>query len=183
MKKSRKSLKRARQTISVDQVISNRILILAVSITVCFLIIFLRLFYLQIVSYNDYTAKREDYTSIKQYTSAPRGQIYDCNICAAIAANPILDGVTLSGGDPLLQPEAMAAFLRLLKERTGQNVWCYTGYTLEECLADPARRECLRWIDTLVDGRYVEALRDLSLDFRGSSNQRIIDVGALHLFG
>ena len=104
-------------------------------------------------------------------------------ICAAIAANPILDGVTLSGGDPLLQPEAMAAFLRLVKERTGQNVWCYTGYTLEECLADPARRECLRWIDTLVDGRYVEALRDLSLDFRGSSNQRIIDVGALHLFG
>ena len=77
-------------------------------------------------------------------------------ICAAIAANPILDGVTLSGGDPLLQPEAMAAFLRLVKERTGQNVWCYTGYTLEECLADPARRECLRWIDTLVDGRYVE---------------------------
>lgn len=104
-------------------------------------------------------------------------------ICAAIAANPILDGVTFSGGDPLLQPEAMAAFLRLVKERTGQNVWCYTGYTLEECLADPARRECLRWIDTLVDGRYVEALRDLSLDFRGSSNQRIIDVGALHLFG
>lgn len=104
-------------------------------------------------------------------------------ICAAIAANPILDGVTLSGGDPLLRPEAMAAFLRLVKERTGQNVWCYTGYTLEECLADPARRECLRWIDTLVDGRYVEALRDLSLDFRGSSNQRIIDVGALHLFG
>ena len=85
--------------------------------------------------------------------------------------------------NPLLQPEAMAAFLRLVKERTGQNVWCYTGYTLEECLADPARRECLRWIDTLVDGRYVEALRDLSLDFRGSSNQRIIDVGALHLFG
>ena len=77
-------------------------------------------------------------------------------ICAAIAANPILDGVTLSGGDPLLRPEAMAAFLRLVKERTGQNVWCYTGYTLEECLADPARRECLRWIDTLVDGRYVE---------------------------
>ena len=91
--------------------------------------------------------------------------------------------VERAGGDPLLQPEAMAAFLRLVKERTGQNVWCYTGYTLEECLADPARRECLRWIDTLVDGRYVEALRDLSLDFRGSSNQRIIDVGALHLFG
>ena len=78
MKKSRKSLKRANQNISVDQVISNRILVFTMVIAICFLVIFLRLFYLQIVSYNDYTAKREDYTSIKQYTSAPRGQIYDC---------------------------------------------------------------------------------------------------------
>lgn len=100
-------------------------------------------------------------------------------ICEAIRANPLLDGVTLSGGDPLLQPEAMCRFLRALKERTGQNVWCYTGYTLEECLADPARRACLRYIDTLVDGRFVEALRDPRLDFRGSSNQRIIDIARL----
>lgn len=78
MKKSRKLWKRANQNVSVDQVISNRILILALVIGACFLVIFLRLFYLQIFSYNDYTAKREDYTSIKQYTSAPRGQIYDC---------------------------------------------------------------------------------------------------------
>lgn len=78
MKKSRKFRKRANQNVSVDQVISNRILILALVIGACFLVIFLRLFYLQIISYNDYTAKREDYTSIKQYTSAPRGQIYDC---------------------------------------------------------------------------------------------------------
>lgn len=102
-------------------------------------------------------------------------------ICDEIAANPILDGVTLSGGDPLLFPEAMGAFLRMLKERTGRNIWCYTGYTLEECLSDPARRECLRWIDTLVEGRYVASLRDPSLRFRGSSNQRIVDVGALNL--
>lgn len=60
-------------------------------------------------------------------------------ICDAIVANPILDGVTVSGGDPLLHPAAMAAFLHRVRERTGQNVWCYTGYTLEECLADPAR--------------------------------------------
>lgn len=78
MKKIKKSRKRANQNLSVDQVISNRILVLAVVIATCFLVIFLRLFYLQIISYNDYTAKREDYTSIKQYTSAPRGQIYDC---------------------------------------------------------------------------------------------------------
>ncbi len=103
-------------------------------------------------------------------------------ICRAVADNPLLDGVTLSGGDPLLRPAPMAEFLRRLKERTGQNVWCYTGYTLEECLADPLRRACLRWIDTLVDGPYVEALRDLSLPFRGSSNQRLVDIASLHLF-
>ena len=91
--------------------------------------------------------------------------------------------VTFSGGDPMFQPEGFTQLAHAIKERSRKNIWCYTGYTLEECLADPARRECLRWIDTLVDGRYVEALRDLSLDFRGSSNQRIIDVGALHLFG
>ena len=109
------------------------------------------------------------------------GCAHRCPGCQ-IAGNPLLDGVTLSGGDPLLRPDAMAAFLRRLKERTGADIWCYTGYTLEECLAHPLRRECLRWIDTLVDGPYVEALRDLSLPFRGSANQRIIDIGALHLF-
>lgn len=102
-------------------------------------------------------------------------------ICREIRSNPLLDGITVSGGDPLLRPEAMERFLRQLKERTGRNIWCYTGYTLEECLADPARRACLRWIDTLVEGRYVEALRDPTLRFRGSSNQRVIDVAALHL--
>ena len=81
----------------------------------------------------------------------------------------------------MLRPEAMERFLRLLKERTGQNIWCYTGYTLEECLSDPARRACLRWIDTLVEGRYVATLRDPALRFRGSSNQRVIEIAALHL--
>ncbi len=103
-------------------------------------------------------------------------------ICRAIEGNPLLDGVTVSGGDPLLRPRPMGAFLRRLKERTRADVWCYTGYTLEECLADPERRACLRWIDTLVDGRYVAALRDLSLPFRGSSNQRLIDIRSLGLF-
>ncbi len=100
-------------------------------------------------------------------------------ICREIDGNPILDGITLSGGDPLLHASAMCNFLRTLKERTAQNIWCYTGYTLEECLADPARRSCLQWIDTLVDGRYIESQRDLSLDFRGSRNQRLLDLRAL----
>lgn len=103
-------------------------------------------------------------------------------ICSEIAADPLLDGVTLSGGDPLLQPELMLDFLRRLRERTGQNVWCYTGFTLEECLADPVRRECLRYIDVLVDGRFILAERDPQLDFRGSRNQRIIRIADLGIF-
>ncbi|MDE6778971.1 MAG: anaerobic ribonucleoside-triphosphate reductase activating protein [Alistipes sp.] len=95
-------------------------------------------------------------------------------ICDEINSNPLLDGVTLSGGDPMYRADELLPFLERLKERTRQNVWCYTGYTLEECQADPMRRECLRHIDVLVDGRFVEALRDPRLDFRGSSNQRII---------
>ena len=76
MKKFNSNRKRA--TTSIDAVISNRILVLAVLIMACFLVIFFRLLYLQVFSYSDYTAKKDDYTSIKQYTSAPRGQIYDC---------------------------------------------------------------------------------------------------------
>ncbi|WP_295935268.1 anaerobic ribonucleoside-triphosphate reductase activating protein [uncultured Alistipes sp.] len=109
-------------------------------------------------------------------------EAYFDRICTAVNSNPILDGITLSGGDPLLFPVQMCEFLGRLKQRTGQNIWCYTGYTLEECLADPARRECLRYIDTLVEGRFVEALRDPALLFRGSSNQRIIDLAPLELF-
>ncbi len=100
-------------------------------------------------------------------------------IFAEITRNPILDGVTLSGGDPLLFAHDMCGFLQRLKERTAQNVWCYTGYTLEECLSAPDRCACLRWIDTLVEGRYVATLRDPSLSFRGSSNQRIIHLHSL----
>ncbi|MCH5334621.1 MAG: anaerobic ribonucleoside-triphosphate reductase activating protein [Alistipes sp.] len=95
-------------------------------------------------------------------------------ICNEINGNPLLDGVTLSGGDPMYRADELLDFLQKLRSRTSCNVWCYTGYTLEECCSDPVRRECLKHIDVLVDGRYVEALRDPRLDFRGSSNQRII---------
>ena len=95
-------------------------------------------------------------------------------IVRKIVSNPLLDGVTLSGGDPLYNPQALLKFLKFLKERTGANVWCYTGYLYEKLLRDPLRAPCLKYIDTLVDGRFVLALRDPSLSFIGSSNQRII---------
>ena len=82
--------------------------------------------------------------------------------------------VTFSGGDPLYQVEAFTELARRVKEETDKTIWCYTGFTYEEVLADPRLSQILPYLDVLVDGPYVEALRDTNLPFRGSSNQRII---------
>lgn len=81
--------------------------------------------------------------------------------------------VTLSGGDPLYHPEDVAEIARRVRE-LGHTVWVYTGFTWEEIQRDPAMLAALRDVEAIVDGPYVESLRDPALPFRGSSNQRII---------
>ena len=98
-----------------------------------------------------------------------------------------VDGLSLLGGEPF-EPEnqkALVPFLEKVRERYPQkNLWCYTGYTLEQDLLRDSRARCgytdrmLSMIDVLVDGRFVEALKDISLPFRGSSNQRILNLRA-----
>lgn len=83
--------------------------------------------------------------------------------------------VTFSGGDPLFQAEGVTELARRLKA-AGRTVWCYTGYTYEEVAAEPRYADLLGNIDVLVDGRFEEACRDTSLRFRGSANQRLVDV-------
>lgn len=93
-----------------------------------------------------------------------------------ILENPMLDGVTLSGGDPMYQTDAVIELIKQIKIRSKLNIWLYTGFTYEECLCNKNRLEVLKLIDVLVDGEYKDELKSLSLRFRGSSNQRIIDV-------
>lgn len=81
--------------------------------------------------------------------------------------------VTLSGGDPMYHPEEIAALAEAIQS-SGHKVWLYTGFTIEEILADERLSLPLPYLDAIVDGPYIEALRDPDLPFRGSSNQRIL---------
>ncbi len=83
--------------------------------------------------------------------------------------------VTLSGGDPLFNPETTAILTEALKT-DGRNVWVYTGYTWEEIMNDPRLKDAIIKADVLVDGPFIESLKDRDLLFRGSSNQRLIDI-------
>ena len=85
--------------------------------------------------------------------------------------------VTFSGGDPMYQCDGFAELARAIHRKTNKDIWCYTGFTFET-LITRAQRELLYELDVLVDGPYIERLRDTELLFRGSSNQRIIDVQA-----
>lgn len=97
-------------------------------------------------------------------------------IIGEVNGNPLLDGITFSGGDPMFNPIEFLPLVREIKERTGQNIWCYTGYTIEALLADPLRKPILNYVDVLVDGRFDQSLYSPRLDFRGSSNQRILSI-------
>lgn len=91
-----------------------------------------------------------------------------------LVSNPIAD-VTLSGGEPFLQSEALSELCSMLRA-ANKNIWIYSGYLFEDIAADPIKRRLLTLCDVLVDGPFVQSLADKTLRFRGSSNQRIIDI-------
>lgn len=98
--------------------------------------------------------------------------------------NLIIDAdmnVTFTGGDPMLHPEGFIKLAKMIKERTDKTIWCYTGYRFEDLLQHPVRRQLVELCDVIVDGPFILAERDTSLHFRGSRNQRIIDVKAILL--
>lgn len=94
-----------------------------------------------------------------------------------IVSDPFAD-VTFTGGDPFYQAEAFAELARKIHENTEKTVWAYTGFLYEDILRLPQYRKLLMQLDVLVDGPFVESLRNPDLLFCGSSNQRLIDVSA-----
>lgn len=108
------------------------------------------------------------------------GRVVDTEtLLQEILANPLLAGVTFSGGEPFLQPTPLAELGKAVHAH-GLDVWAYTGYVYEDLRAkaenEPAVQALLDVVDILCDGPYIEAQRDLALPFRGSRNQRLIDI-------
>lgn len=90
---------------------------------------------------------------------------------------PYIDGLTLSGGDPLYSLDDVLELAKEVKGRMpGKTIWLYTGFTMEQ-IESSRMKSILPYVDVVVDGPYVESQRDLTLAFRGSRNQRIIRVG------
>lgn len=115
----------------------------------------------------------------KPFTKETEDYIIEC------LSPDYIDGLSLLGGEPFepQNQEVLLPFLRRVKnELPNKNIWCYTGYLFDRELLSESRARCeftdemLSLIDVLVDGEFVQAMHDISLAFRGSSNQRIIDV-------
>jgi anaerobic ribonucleoside-triphosphate reductase activating protein len=90
------------------------------------------------------------------------------------AKNPLVQGLTITGGEPFCQPDAVLALARGAKDMS-LDVWCYTGYRHEDLLPFPAAARALEFVDVLVDGEFVLEEKTHDLPFRGSRNQRIIN--------
>ena len=112
-----------------------------------------------------------DFNGGKEFTEDVKTELF------SYLALPYIDGITFSGGDPLCSYDEVLALIKEIKDMfPTKTIWVYTGYTLEELIS--AQKEAiLDYIDVLVDGRYVDELRDITLAFRGSSNQRILKKG------
>ena len=109
-----------------------------------------------------------------QSWSFSSGQWMDVDDLLGVIKSDSMSDVTFSGGDPFYQVDAFTELARRIKEETQKTIWCWTGFTLEEIQADAHLSQMLPYLDVLVDGPFILAKRDTDLQFRGSSNQRII---------
>lgn len=137
--------------------------------------------------FNCFQPETWDFDYGKPFTAETEAEIF------AELDKPFIAGLTLLGGDPFepCNQRALVPFLRRVRARyPDKTIWAYSGFTLDrELTVDGSHPRCevtdemLSMLDVLVDGRYVDELRNISLRFRGSSNQRIIDMNLTHRAG
>lgn len=115
----------------------------------------------------------------KKYMDFNFGEVWTdetTNLVTEYLKDKNVAGLTLLGGEPMQNAKELLEIVRKIKSVIKKDIWIYSGYTFEEILEDEDRFELLKECDVLVDGRFVLELKDLKLKFRGSSNQRIIDI-------
>ena len=122
--------------------------------------------------YNCFNKQYQDFNFGKQFTVETTKQIIECV--------KETGRLSILGGEPMQQGWEFVEFLQTIKEETNANIWVWSGYTIEQLLNPPDgmsyQLNALQYIDVLVDGKFIEKRKDLTLKFRGSSNQRILDV-------
>lgn len=115
----------------------------------------------------------------KEYQNFNYGSVFDDKAFEEVMdclADDNIRGLSVLGGEPFDNLQGLKDFIAKVRAGTDKDIWVYSGYTLEELMKKDGAMDVLNKIDVLVDGRFVEEKKDLKLKFRGSSNQRIIDM-------
>lgn len=115
----------------------------------------------------------------KEYQNFHFGKVFDEKAFEEVMdclSDANISGLSVLGGEPFDNLEGLKEFITKVRANSEKDIWIYSGYTFEELLEKDGAMDVLKNLDVLVDGRFVEDLKDLKLKFRGSSNQRIIDV-------
>ncbi|MDO4794205.1 MAG: anaerobic ribonucleoside-triphosphate reductase activating protein [Filifactor alocis] len=119
---------------------------------------------------NCFNEEYQDFSSGEPWSDA------QTELVVQYLSDPCVAGLTLLGGEPFQNTKDLLPVVRTIRSRVSKSIWVYSGYTFEELLQDEEKIALLSLCDVLVDGRFVEEKKDLTLRFRGSSNQRLIDV-------
>ena len=121
--------------------------------------------------YNCFNEEYQNFNAGKEWTQS------ETDLVVSYVKTPTCSGLTLLGGEPFQNVQGLLPVVRAVHAAAPEKkVWAYSGYTIDDILEDELRSALLHEIDILVDGRFVDELKDPALRFRGSSNQRIIDV-------
>lgn len=123
----------------------------------------------------------------QEYWDHNAGKVFDEkaeHLLVNYLKHPQISGLTILGGEPFENTHGLVKFINEnLKGQEwfkGKDIWCYSGYTIDQIINDPEKRKLLELIDVLVDGKFVDSLKDPSLKFRGSSNQNIYKISHLN---